>query len=173
LRYFFEESRSGNGISGLIDMIINGREVLGSNSFSKKVYKVAENYRRIGPAPLSQEEIDKERFLITDILDDIKFPKNKEEQVTSAVHLFEPLLQFYFRAQTKWSASGKSLIKLFKGENPQLASQWIIAFESLVQSGDASAIETIVIKILEPYGGLLWDGFRSIRRIKRLTISNK
>jgi hypothetical protein len=59
----------------------------------------------------------------SDILDDIKSPKNKEEQIISAVHLFELLLQFYFRAATKWTASGKSLIRLFKSENPELAKE--------------------------------------------------
>ncbi len=85
----------------------------------------------------------------------------KEEQVISPVHLFEPLLQFYFRAATKWTASGKSLIRLLKQENPELAEEWTAAFESLIQTGDASGIESAVTKILEPYGGYLWDGFRS------------
>jgi hypothetical protein len=94
-------------------------------------------------------------------LDDIKSAKNPAEQIISAVHLFEPLLQFYFRAARKWTASGKSLIRLFSAEHPELSEQWITAFKRLVKTGDSKALETIVAKILEPYGGFLWDGFRS------------
>ena len=161
LRYFFEESRTGNGISGLIEMIIHGKEVLKTNPFSQEVCQVAESYRKQGPNSWSQAQIDKERFLITDILDDIKSPKNKEEQITSAVHLFEPLIQFYFRTQKKWAASGKSLMRLFKAENPDLSEEFTKAFESLVQTGDVTAIEAVATKMLEPHGGFLWDGFRS------------
>ncbi|MDN5249533.1 MAG: hypothetical protein QWI73_05540, partial [Alphaproteobacteria bacterium] len=46
-------------------------------------------------------------------------------------------------------------------ENPELAKEWIAAFESLIQTGDASGIECVITKILAPYGGYLWDGFRS------------
>ncbi|MGI4775648.1 MAG: DUF4440 domain-containing protein [Janthinobacterium lividum] len=161
LHYFFEESRIGNGISGLIEMILYGKEVLGPNSASQDVYKLAKNYRRSGPNVWSQAQIDKERFLITDILDDIKFPNSKEEQITSAVHLYEPLIQFYFRANKRWAASGKSLIRLLKAENPNLAREFNESFEKLFQTGDALGIEEIVKKILSPYGGLFWDGFRS------------
>jgi hypothetical protein len=70
-------------------------------------------------------------------------------------------LQFYFRAQKKWAASGKSLMRLLKAENPRLAKEWTTAFKSLVKTGDASGIESVVTKILKPHGGYLWDGFRS------------
>lgn len=134
LRYFFEESRVGNGISGLNHMILNGRMVTKPNAFSENIKTLAGKFLKAGPSAWTQAQIDKERFLITDILDDIKFSKNKEEQITSAVHLFEPLLQFYFRCQKKWSASGKSLMRLLKQENSQLAEEWITAFEKLVQT---------------------------------------
>ena len=161
LRNSFEESKSGNGISGLIEMIIYGKEVLEPSPFSRDIYKVAQSYKESGPAIWSQAQVDKERFLITDILDDIKFPKNREEQVTSAVHLYEPLIQFYFRADKKWAASGKSLMRLFIVANPNLAVEFNQSFTNLVQTGDASGIEQVVQTILAPYGGLLWDGFRS------------
>jgi len=161
LQYFFEESRVGNGISGLMNMIINGIIVTEPSTFSDDIKTLAQEILNVGPIPLTQDQIDKERFLITDILDDIKFPRNKNEQIASAVHLFEPLIQFYFRAQKKWSGSGKALMRLFKLENPYLAQEWNKAFETLVKVGDASGIETVVTKILIEYGGLLWDGFRS------------
>lgn len=161
LRYFCNKLEASDGRPALINMILDGHEILESNKLSSEAKAIASEALAIGPDSWSQAQIDKERFLITDILDDIKSPKNKEEQITSAVHLFEPLIQFYFRSQKKWTASGKSLMRLFKTENPKLAEEWTGAFESLVQTGDASGIEGAVAKILAPHGGFLWDGFKS------------
>jgi hypothetical protein len=161
LRYFYEESRTTNGISGLGHMILNGIEVLAPNDFSSNIKALTRDVLRRNPVEWSKDQIDKERFLITDILDDIKYPASREEQIASVAHLFEPLIQFYFRAQKKWSASGKSIIRYLKVDNPDLALEFTKSFEALFQSGDAAGVESIVKKILEPYGGLLWDGFKS------------
>jgi aminoglycoside 6'-N-acetyltransferase len=161
LRYFCGTLEASDGKPALINMILHGQEILAPNSLSIEAKSIASEALANGPDSWTQAQIDKERFLITDILDDIKSPKNKEEQIISAVHLFEPLLQFYFRAARKWTASGKSLIRFFKQENPELAEEWTTAFESLIQTGDASSIESAVTKILAPHGGYLWDGFRA------------
>ncbi len=161
LRYFCGRLEASDGKPALIHMILHGQEILAQNSVSMEAKAIAAEALANGPDTWNQAQIDKERFLITDILDDIKSPKNKEEQIISAVHLFEPLLQFYFRAARKWTSSGKSLIRVLKQENPELAEEWTTAFESLVKTGDASGIESAVTKILAPHGGYLWDGFRS------------
>lgn len=161
LKYFCEKFEASNGQPALINMILHGHEILAPNALANKAKAIASEALINGPDIWSQEQIDKERFHITDILDDIKFPKNKEEQIASAVHLFEPLIQFYFRSQKKWTASGKSLTRLFKAENPELAREWNSAFESLMQTGDVIAIETVVTRILDPYGGYFWNGFKS------------
>lgn len=161
LRYFCEEIEPSDGCPALINMVLNGHEILASNEFSKAAKAIAKEALENGPNIWSQSKIAKERFFITDILDDIKFPKNKEEKITSAINLFEPLFQFYFLSKNKWAASGKALIRLLRVENIELADEWSKAFETLVQTGDHSRIENVVIKILSPQGGFLWDGFRS------------
>ncbi|KTD56677.1 GNAT family acetyltransferase [Legionella santicrucis] len=161
LRYFFEESRTGNGISGLCHMILNGREVTNSSAFSENVKTLAQEVLNAGPATWDQEQINKERFLITDVLDDIKCPAGRDEQIASAAWLLEALGQFYFRSQNKWCASGKSIIRYLKSDNPDLALEFTQAFEGLFQTGHSTALELLVMKILESYGGLFWNGFRS------------
>ena len=161
LRYFFEESRVGNGISGLNHMILNGRVVTEPNAFSENIKTLAREVLNAGPIAWGQEQIDKERFLITDVLDDIKYPASREEQIASAAWLLEALGQFYFRSKNKWCASGKSIIRYLKNDNPDLAEEFVAAFESLFQTGSSVLLELLLKKILEIYGGLFWDGFRS------------
>lgn len=57
-------------------MIPDGHEILESNKFGEEARKIAREALNRGPDGWNQAQIDKERFLITDILDDIKFPKN-------------------------------------------------------------------------------------------------
>ncbi|RUR14223.1 GNAT family N-acetyltransferase [Legionella sp. km772] len=161
LRYFFEESRTGNGISGLCHMILNGREVTNPSTFSKNIKILAQEVLNAGPAIWDQEQINKERFLITDVLDDIKYPTGRDEQIASAAWLLEALGQFYFRSQNKWCASGKSIIRYLKSDNPDLALEFMQAFQGLFQTSNSAALELLVKKILDPYGGLFWNGFRS------------
>lgn len=161
LRYFFEESRAGNGISGLSYMILNGRVITDPSAFSENIKTLAQETLKAGPAPWDKTQIDKERFLITDTLDDIKYPASRDEQMASAAWLLEALGQFYFRSQNKWCASGKSIIRYLKNDNPDLAVDFTKAFESLFQTGSSVALESLTNIILAPYGGLFWDGFKS------------
>jgi len=161
LRYFFEESRTGNGISGLSYMILHGCEVTDPSAFSENIKTLAQKVLDAGPAVWDKKQIDKERFLITDVLDDIKYPASRDEQIASAARLLKVLGQYYFRSQNKWCASGKSLIRYLQKDNHDLALEFNQSFESLFQKGDTLGIKNLVQKILAPHGGLLWDGFKS------------
>ncbi len=164
LHYFFEESRTSSGIPGLISMVLEGLEVTTPTDFSKNIKAIAQKTFEAGPHPWSKEQIDKERFLITDMLEDIKLPASREEQIASTARLYEDLLNFYFRAQNKWSASGKSIIRYLQQDNPELALEFTRCFENIFQTGNAADLEKLIKKILAPFGGLLWNGFNSIHQ---------
>lgn len=114
-------------------MILNGREVTNPSDFSKNIKILTQEVLNAGPVIWDQEQINKERFLITDVLDDIKYPAGRDEQIASAAWLLEALGQFYFRSQNKWCASGKSIIRYLKSDNPDLALEFTQALERLFQ----------------------------------------
>jgi hypothetical protein len=82
-------------------------------------------------------------------------------QIASTAWLYEALSQFYFRAQGKWRASGKSITRYLENDNPNLAKQFHQAFVGVFGSSETSGLEALVMKILKPYGGLLWEGYKS------------
>jgi hypothetical protein len=161
LRYFCEELEAHDGRPALINMLLNGKTILDNRAMIESSKKIAQQAKDMGPAKWTQFQIDKERFLITDILDDILYPKNTMEQMASAIYLFEPLIQFYFRANHQWAASGKSLLRLLRSENPGLFLDITQCFENLFKAGNTSGVKKVVHTILEPFGGFLWDGFRA------------
>jgi hypothetical protein len=93
------------------------------------------------------------------IKSDFKCPASRAEQIASAAWLFEALGQFYFRSQNKWCASGKSIVRYLKNDNPELALEFTKAFESLFRKENYVELENLIRKILVPYGGLFWNGF--------------
>jgi hypothetical protein len=152
---------ASDGKPALINMILQGQEIWAQNSVSIEAKSIAADALTNSPNAWSQQQIDKKVFSSQISWMILNPQKNKEEQIISSVHLFETLLQFYFRAATKWTASGKSLIRLFKQKNQELAEEWVTAFENLIQTSDSIAVETVMAKILAPHSGYLWDGFRS------------
>ena len=132
-----------------------------ASDFSDGIREEASHYLKQGPLAWDQHQIDKERFLITDVLDDILTPKSHDEQIASASWLFEALAQFYFRAQNKWCASGKSIIRYLQQDDPDLAREFSESFHHVFTAGDAARLKKLVEKILQPYGGLFWDGYYS------------
>lgn len=161
LRYFFEESRTGSGISGLTSMIVHGIEITEQSQFSENIKRLAMDIAENGPIAWVQEQIDKERFLITDALEDIQYPASPEEQIASAAWLYEALSQFYFRSKKQWCASGKSIVRYLQKDDPELALAFTQSFNKLFQTRDAIDLAKVTEKILKPFGGLFWNGFVS------------
>ncbi|MBA8666785.1 hypothetical protein H1Q59_02625 [Holosporaceae bacterium 'Namur'] len=148
------------GICGTMEMILNGREIMPKSSFSKCIKDLTRENYELRPLIWEKVETDKERFLITDLLDDILYPNSRAEQIASAAKLYEQLARFYFRAQNKWCASGKSILRYIEKDNPDIAYEYSHAFEKAFQGEDVQDLKNLVAKLLAPYGGLLWDGFR-------------
>lgn len=161
LRYFFEKVDKTSGILALPKMVLDGTIITPVSAFSEEIKNLARTTLEAGPPKWNQADIDKERFFITDKLDDILSPQNRAEQMASSAWLYEALAQFYFRAQGKWCASGKSILRYLKNHDYDLACAYRDAFEELFKRSHTHELETLVNKILEPYGGLLWEGYRS------------
>ena len=75
--------------------------------------------------------------------------------------MYEALSQFYFRSKKQWCASGKSIVRYLKNEDPQLALEFTQSFDKLFQTGETIDLEKLTEKILMPFGGLFWNGFQS------------
>lgn len=161
LHYFCHTLEANDGRPALIRMILDGISLLPPHPHADQALQIAQDAWDNGPTTWNQEHIDRERFLITDILDDILNPASSAEQIASAIHLYEPLLQFWCRAQKKWSASGKALQRLMMIETPDLTQKLEQAFVKLVHTGQADDLEVAVKSVLAPYGGLLWEGFHA------------
>ncbi len=72
--------------------------------------------------------------------------------------LFFLLGDFHLRAQNQWSGNGKGLIRCLRKLDADFAARYEQDFAKAFE-GDLAPIEKLVVDILQPYGGLFWDGY--------------
>lgn len=161
LRYFFEEIDRKSGIPALPQMVLTGILMTAASPLSEEIKQLASKIMEAGPPTWSKEQLGRSRFFITDLLDDILYPHNRAAQIASAAKLYDLLAEFYFRAQNKWSAGGKTILQFLKKQDYDLASLYRDAFEDVFKHGCTQLLNELACKILEPYGGLLWDEYRA------------
>jgi Nucleotidyltransferase domain len=162
LRYFFEEIDGKSGMPALPQMILTGILITPPSTISEQIKCLAQKTMDAGPPPWSKEQLDRARFFITDLLDDILCPQNRAEQLASTAKLYDLLAEFYFRAQNKWQASGKTILHSLKKQDYYLFSMYRDAFDELFKHNHTQQLEKLVLKILAPHGGLLWEGYHAM-----------
>ncbi|WP_461534928.1 GNAT family N-acetyltransferase [Spongorhabdus nitratireducens] len=160
LDYFFSRVDRPNGIPSLMNMVVEGIELTPADEFSQKLKSEARRYLEMGPPVLGPEERDLARYFLTDLLDDIRAPRNYQELIASGGKLYEKLADFYLRASNHWSASGKAIPRRLQQVDPEFSQKFDRSFETLFRDGDPSQVILLVEAVLAPYGGVLFDGFQ-------------
>lgn len=107
-----------------------------------------------GPAPLTAQERELGRYVLTDLLDDLVHAADSGERSVIAVTAWTAAAQQSLAFADRWAGAGKWLVRELRGLDTELAERWLAAYP------DLSAIELIVREILERLGGPLFDGYQ-------------
>ena len=158
LNYFFFEVDGPSGIPSLAQMILEGIEIPQSNDLSRSLKQLATSVMQLGPPALSEEQVCKMRYNITNLVDDIRKPRSKVELVAAGTELYAELADFYFRTNSFWSAKGKSIPRILKQVDAELCSRYCNSFEDLFVHGQPESVITLAEEILSRTGGFLFDG---------------
>ncbi len=157
LAYFCENIDMPSFAPSLPSMIADGIQIPTETTLGNHL---AQNARKLlsSSPEINNESLNSRRFLITDTIDDLKDARNPHEKLATTFALYEKLAAFYLLANKQWIGSGKQLARKLEVFNPDVANQFSLAFAN---PQDAENIIKFSKQILEPYGGLLWDGYRS------------
>jgi predicted nucleotidyltransferase len=161
LEYFFVEMDRASGIPALPQMVVEGREIPDSTDLSRMLKARAAALINAGPPPLDSESERRRRYMVTDLLDDVREWRSTEELMASGSRLFEELADYHLRSIGHWSARGKAIPRALQRADPTLCTRYCRAFESLFQEGDVGQVIQLTEELLAPHGGLLFDGYRS------------
>lgn len=160
LAYFFEEIDAKSGFPALPEMVSEGVEITVKSDFSDRVKQRAITVLQQGPPPLDEEAISFRRYMISDLIEDIRSPLTVEEASAAGARLYENLADFYFRARGEWSAKGKQIPRHLKHSDSEMATRFADAFQALFAGAEPTPAIRLAEDILEPHGGPLFEGFR-------------
>ena len=160
LNYFFLEVDRPSGCPSLAQMVLEGVEVPQPTELSQSLKQQAVSVLDMGPPELSGEDVRRRRYTITDLVDDIRLPRTKEELVAAGTELYAALADYYFRANAQWSAHGKAIPRVMRRVNPVLYSRYCNSFEELFVQGRPEQVIVLAEEILSSNGGFLFEGHK-------------
>ncbi len=105
-----------------------------------------------GPGPLTREQMDRLRYVLTDGLDDLRHAVDPGERTVIAAGLWTEAAVVALSVAGRWVSSGKWLLRELREHDPVFADRWLAARE---------APAAIVEEVLARAGGPLFDGYRA------------
>lgn len=160
LNYFFWEVDRPSGVPSLPTMVMEGKAIPKENQLSRSLRVSAQAVIEAGPPKWTEPDIQRARYAITDLCDDIRAPRNHAELVASASRLYDLLADFYLRSMGRWSAKSKTLPRKLAEVDPALAKRFIKAFDAAFSAHSSSLILQLSENLLKPYGGFLFDNYK-------------
>lgn len=154
---FFESDRA-RAKPSMPKMVSEGIIIRDANIVNM-VKQEANEILQNGPDQWSGETIEAKRYFLTDVLDDFKGCSKREEAIFLANTLAELSIEFILRMNRQWIGSSKWTIRALKNYDEELAKVFIVALEEFYQKNEKEKIIQFVEEAVEPYGGLLFDGF--------------
>ena len=159
LGHYFEVDRK-RGHPPIVRMVIEGVEVPEASEFSAELKRRAREVYEAGPERWDEDELRLRRYRLTDWVDDIRQPRAAEELVATGAYLYQDVAEFFLLSRGLWAAHSKTIPRRLREVDAGFAERFRLAFEALfVEQRQAAAI-ALVEEVLEPHGGLLFDGFR-------------
>ncbi|MBI3899992.1 MAG: nucleotidyltransferase domain-containing protein [Gammaproteobacteria bacterium] len=159
LRYFFYEVDRPTGVPSLAMMVKEGLELLQCNELSVSLKQLADTVIDAGPPLWGEKERQTSRYVITDLVDDMRAPRSRDELIASAARLHPLLADHYLRSQQLWSARGKSIPRRLCSVSTDFAEIFGEAFRAIFEEGNATKVIRLCEDVLRPSGGRLFDGY--------------
>ena len=160
LKYFFSEFDAPSGYPSLASMVSEGVEIPSASTFSLALKEMADESLKAGPKPWTSKDIESARYAISDLIEDIKDPRNVHEMHATASQLYFALANFYFRSKGLWSAKGKTIPRRLQKVDAEFSAKFLSAFDTTFRNGSPDGIVSLATDLLKNYGGFLFEGYR-------------
>lgn len=161
LEYFFLEIDRPSGIPALPQMITEGIEIPGPTKLSRDLKQRAAAMIEAGPPPLDDDGERRMRYFVSELLDDLRAPRCRDELIGAGARLYEQLADYHLRRQGLWSAKGQAIPRVLRRMDEALCDRYCGAFEELFARGEPRAVIRLTEDLLREGGGPLFDGYRA------------
>ena len=161
LEYFFVDVDRPSGVPALPHMVLEGIEIPESTAVSRALKQRAAAVIDAGPPALDTDDERRMRYFISDVLDDIRAPRSRDELIGAGARLHEQLADYHLRRCRLWSAKGKAVARVLGEVDPALAARYGDAFAALFTRSDPEPVIHLAEDLLRDAGGPLFEGYRS------------
>ena len=142
----------------LIRMCADGRIVRGAGGPAEQIQRNARELLRNGPIRCSTEQLDYRRYLLTDLLDDLRGCREPFERLFIANAVLVQAAELALLATNAWLGSGKWLARELHQSLPTVAASFAPISAAPT---DEALLELLVERVLGLAGGPLQDGYWS------------
>lgn len=143
----------------LLHMCAEGRVLLSDGGAAERYADEARAVLAAGPEPPTAEMLDLRRYLLTDLLDDLRGCADESELAYLAAGLLTAASELVLLAENRWSGGGKWLPRRLSEVDPHLPRRLVVALRAAVQ-GNRDLLEAVVLDVLQRAGGPLTEGLR-------------
>jgi len=137
----------------LIRMVATGTVVAGDPGDVQR--RCAERLAA-GPRPATAEELDRDRYGLTDLLDDLTHATDPGERQVVAATAWVTSAHLLLTGAAHWHGNGKWLLRELRDLDPGFAERWVAA------RGEPDAVEAVAGEVLDRVGGPLFEGYRVV-----------
>lgn len=149
-----------NGRPILINMVAEGRIVGAQVEGAAALRTRAARLLKAGPAPLGGERLDLLLYLVSDLAEDLRGQRDREEVLAIAITLYPKLIDLILWGRGHWSGAGKWLPRRLRAVDAALADQLSAAMAEAAL-GHGVAVLALCERELATNGGPVFAGFRS------------
>ncbi|HEX9553764.1 MAG TPA: hypothetical protein VF983_11215 [Streptosporangiaceae bacterium] len=112
-----------------------------------------------GSPPLERSELDRRRYGLTDLLDDLAGSSDPGETALICWYVLRETAELALLIRGSWLGSGKWLLRELRAAEPALAEELIEARD------DPARLASLTDGVLARAGGRLWAGYHQIGKL--------
>ena len=158
---YFAAQDCASGRPSLAQMISEALVIPTETPSSRAIQVWARGVVATQPQVPTPAALAEDRYWLTDLLHDFRDDRPPAELRAVACKLYPLICNFVLRTSGRWLGSGKTLPRLVERAAPDASHIVEAAFETFFKTGDRTGVLRAIQQILEPFGGELFDGFRS------------
>ena len=160
VEYFIRQYDAPSAVPSLAAMVSEGVELPARTALGQRLKDMANDFLKAGPVRWSTQEIDSSRYVISDLIEDLREPRSPAEMQAIAVQLYNAIANHFFRSKGLWSARGKTIPRRLRKADDAFASRFEAAFESVFALGKTADLIALAEALLAAHGGFLFEGHR-------------
>ncbi|WP_323186459.1 nucleotidyltransferase domain-containing protein [Streptomyces sp. NBC_00687] len=160
LAEFFQWDRARRRAT-VVFLYARGATLTDPHGHVARARRMAEEIIKLGPPPLTTEQLRHGRYVLTCYFDDLvdSSSSNRHEQLAVADHALREAAELLTARQDSWTGIGKWLPRRLVEADPELGTKLLDGHQAVAERADPTQLASAVDELLRSIGGPLREGY--------------